>query len=91
MDATHILMESLWRCHPLSQRLQTVHMDSPMGCRLFLYGVANRSIPYRNPMRVPLTLLRIFYLECHSIALKKYYGDATHAPGVFLWECHSAP
>ena len=34
-------------------------------------------------MGLQLTPLRSFYLECHSIFPKKFYGDATH----LLEEC----
>ena len=35
-------------------------------------------------MGLPLTPLRSFYLECHSIFPRKAYGDATHLPEKFM-------
>ena len=68
-DATHSLKD-----------FNIIQKDLPMGYQPLPYGVANHSIPYGTPMGLPLTPLRSFYLECHSIFSRKSHGDATHLP-----------
>ena len=54
-------------------------MELLMGCHSILYG---------TPMGVPFTPLRSFHLQCHSISIRRYDGDATHVPEEFLWAWH---